>query len=207
MKMLEGMLRIDKDFFMRKKKLLSIFLTLCAFPLFGDINSQKEEITAAQVKDSCDIDSSVRDLVNKEEKMQNTLVILKPDCMEKNLAGEIIKRFNDAKFEIVACKMMGLSETLLKEHYAHIAHLPFFPEIVSFMQSKPVIVLVLRGQNIIEKVRNLLGPTDSKAAPKGSIRGDFGTDKMRNIAHASDSDDSAQKEINRFFRVEEIFIK
>jgi nucleoside-diphosphate kinase len=103
--------------------------------------------------------------------------------------------------------MMTLSENVLKEHYAHIAALPFFPEILTFMRSRPVIVIALKGKGIIEKVRNLLGPTDSTLAPKGTIRGDWGTDKMRNIAHASDSEESAQKELKRFFSSEELFLK
>jgi nucleoside-diphosphate kinase len=143
----------------------------------------------------------------KELKMETTLIILKPDCMEKGLSGEVIGRFCKEKFEIVGCKMISLPETLLREHYAHIANLPFFPEILTFMQSKPVIVLALRGEGVIAKVRDLLGPTDSALAPKGTIRGDWGTDKMRNIAHASDSKDSAQKELGRFFTSAELFLK
>lgn len=149
-----------------------------------------------------------KDLSKKEEKeikMETTLIILKPDCMEKGLQGEVIRRFNEQKFEIIGCKMMALSEALLKEHYSHLTHLPFFPEIVAFMQSHPVMILALKGEGIIEKMRNLLGPTDSTIAPKGTIRGDFGTDKMRNIAHASDSEENAKKEIARFFKTGELF--
>ena len=143
--------------------------------------------------------------VEKEMKIETTLIILKPDCIEKKLQGEVIRRFNEQKFDIVACKMMRLTEPLLREHYAHLVNLPFFPEILSFMQSEPVIVLALRGENAIAKVRELLGPTDSTIAPKGTIRGDFGTDKMRNIAHASDSEENAKKELGRFFKTEELF--
>ncbi|MDR0417990.1 MAG: nucleoside-diphosphate kinase [Puniceicoccales bacterium] len=147
-------------------------------------------------------------MLKKEEiKMETTLIILKPDCMEKGLAGEVIGRLNKEGCEIVGCKMMVLSENLLKEHYGHIVALPFFADILMFMRSKPVIVIALRGENIITKVRALLGPTDSTAAPKGTIRGDWGTDKMRNIAHASDSEASAQAELKRFFTPEELFLK
>jgi nucleoside-diphosphate kinase len=147
-----------------------------------------------------------KEIYQKEVKMETTLIILKPDCMEKGLVGEVIGRFCKEKFEIVGCKMMTLSENILKEHYAHIASLPFFPEILSFMRSQPVIVVALKGENIIGKVRDLLGPTDSTLAPKGTIRGDWGTDKMRNIAHASDSEENAQKELKRFFTPEELFL-
>jgi nucleoside-diphosphate kinase len=125
--------------------------------------------------------------------------------MEKGLAGTIIRRFEEVGFRIIGCKMILLGEDLLKEHYAHLLHLPFFPEILTFMQSKPVIILALAKEGAILEMRNLLGPTDSALAPKGTIRGDYGTDKMRNIAHASDTVESAQVELKRFFGVEELF--
>lgn len=137
--------------------------------------------------------------------MQKTVILLKPDCIEKNLAGEVIGRFEKAGLKIRACKMMRLSDAILKDHYSHLADKPFFPEIVKFMQLTPVIALALEGKNAIAQVRDLLGPTDSKAAPKGSIRGDLGTDKMRNIAHASDAPEAATAELERFFGSGEIF--
>ena len=137
--------------------------------------------------------------------MQKTVILLKPDCIEKNLAGEVIGRFEKAGLKIRACKMMRLSDAILKDHYSHLADKPFFPEIVKFMQLTPVIALALAGRNAITQVRDLLGPTDSKAAPKGSIRGDLGADKMRNIAHASDSPDAAAAELNRFFDGSEVY--
>lgn len=137
--------------------------------------------------------------------MAKTLIILKPDCMAQKRAGEVIARFEKEGFDICACKMMTLSPELLKEHYAHVADKPFFPDIELFMSSRPVIVMILEGENVIGRVRDLLGPTNSKEAPKGSIRGDLGTDMMRNIAHASDSPESAEAEIRRFFKQEEVF--
>lgn len=131
--------------------------------------------------------------------MEQTLIILKPDCVKAKLVGKTINRFEDNDFSIVASKMMELSEDLLKEHYAHIADKPFFPEIVEFMQSSPVMVLILEGDNAVARMRDLLGPTDSAEAPKGTIRGDMGTGKMENIAHASDGVDAAKEEIKRFF--------
>jgi len=137
--------------------------------------------------------------------MQKTVILLKPDCMERNLAGEVIGRFERAGLKIKACRMMRLSDELLKEHYSHLADKPFFPEILNFMQSTPVIAMALEGEDAVSRVRDLLGPTDSKVAPPGSIRGDLGTDKMRNIAHASDSDENASAELARFFRSSEVF--
>jgi len=137
--------------------------------------------------------------------METTLILFKPDCMEKNLTGEVLKRYQDAGFTIRGIKMMRLGDAVLKEHYAHIAELPFFPEVQGFMQSSPVIALALAGEDVIGKVRDLLGPTDSEAAEKGTIRGDFGKDKMMNICHASDSPESAVAELKRFFKDDELF--
>lgn len=137
--------------------------------------------------------------------MEKTLIILKPDCMEKRLAGAVLDRFQKAGFDIVAAKLMQLNADLLREHYAHIADKPFFPALAEFMGSRPVLVVALQGANVIAKVRELLGPTDSTKAPKGTIRGDYGTDVSVNICHASDSPESAAAEIQRFFRPEEVF--
>jgi len=137
--------------------------------------------------------------------VEKTLVILKPDCLNQGATGTVIERFEKAGFDLVACKMMHLSPALLREHYAHLAKMPFFPEIEKFMGSRSVVVLILRGERAIDRVRELLGPTDSTKAAKGTIRGDLGTDKMANICHASDSTAAAAAEIQRFFKSEEIF--
>lgn len=131
--------------------------------------------------------------------MERTLIILKPDTFAKRKIGATITRFEDAGFEIVGCKLLQLDSALLKDHYAHIATKPFFPEIEGFMSSRPVIIMVLQGKGIIARLRNLIGPTDSAAAPAGTVRGDYGTDKMLNIVHASDSPEAAEAEVKRFF--------
>jgi nucleoside-diphosphate kinase len=136
--------------------------------------------------------------------MEKTFVIFKPDCMEKRLAGEVIRRFEAAGLQLNAARMLVLTPALLSEHYAHIADRPFFPEVVSFMSSRPVLALILSGENAVGVVRDLLGPTDSRKAPKGTIRGDLGTDSMRNLVHASDSVANAELEVKRFFRADEI---
>jgi nucleoside-diphosphate kinase len=136
--------------------------------------------------------------------MQRTLILLKPDCLDKRMAGQVISRFEEKGYGIIASKMIQLDEPLLNEHYAHVADLPFFPEIASFMSSRPVLALVLEADGVIQGVRDLLGPTDSTAAPAGTIRGDLGTDRMMNVAHASDSPESALVEINRFFDADQI---
>lgn len=137
--------------------------------------------------------------------MQNTLIIFKPDCMEKHLVGTVLARFEAAGFTVVGCKMLQLTPELLRDHYSHVVDQPFYPRLESFMASRPVIVMALRGKSIIQRVRELLGPTDSRKAPKGTIRGDFGTDVTINIVHASDSVANAHTELARFFKPEELF--
>ncbi len=137
--------------------------------------------------------------------MQKTLIIFKPDCMQQQHVGNVLDRFEKAGFAIVGCKMMRLTPAILREHYAHVADKPFYPEIEAFMSSRSVIVMALQGDQVVQKVRDLLGPTDSRKAPKGTIRGDFGTEMMKNVVHASDSVENAKAEIARFFKPEEIF--
>ena len=138
--------------------------------------------------------------------MDKTFIIFKPDCMAKNLVGKVLSRFEEAGFTLAAAKMIQLTPEKLKEHYAHVADKPFFPEIEKFMGSRPVVVAVLKGEGIVAKVRDLLGPTDSTKAPAGTIRGDFGEDMMVNVVHASDSDESAQIEVDRFFDPSEVLV-
>ncbi|MGI8601925.1 MAG: nucleoside-diphosphate kinase [Verrucomicrobiales bacterium] len=136
---------------------------------------------------------------------ETTLILFKPDCVTKNLCGEVLKRFEREDFRIRGIKMMKLDDELLKEHYAHIADRPFFPDIAAFMKSNPVIALALSGNNAVARVRELLGPTDSRQAEKGTIRGDLGVDQMVNVCHASDSPQTAQQELKRFFGDGELF--
>ena len=135
---------------------------------------------------------------------ERSLILLKPDCLNGKYVGEVIGRFEKAGFEIRASKLIALSDELLKEHYAHIADLPFFPNIIKFMSSRPVLALVLEGENAVTAIRDLLGPTDSTQAPAGTIRGDMGTTSMENICHASDSVENAAIEVRRFFDASEV---
>ena len=136
--------------------------------------------------------------------IERSLILLKPDCLNGHHAGEVIGRFEKAGFEIRAAKLIALTDDLLKEHYAHIADRPFFPQIVEFMSSRPVLALVLEGENAVTAIRELLGPTDSTVAPAGTIRGDMGTTSMENICHASDSTENAAIEVERFFNSGEV---
>lgn len=140
---------------------------------------------------------------------ETTLILFKPDAVSKNLVGTVLSRFEKEGFKIRGLKMMRLSDEVLAEHYAHIADKPFFPEVRGFMQETPVIAMALEGEDVIAKVRDLLGPTDSKEAAPGTIRGDFGDKggeaKMRNVCHASDGPETAAAEIRRFFHEGETY--
>jgi nucleoside-diphosphate kinase len=137
--------------------------------------------------------------------MQKTFVIFKPDCMAKRAVGSVLSRFEAAGFDVIGCKMARLDAAKLREHYAHVANKPFYPEIEQFMSSRPVIMVALQGEDVVQRVRDLLGPTDSRKAAKGTIRGDFGTDMMTNVVHASDSVENGLAELARFFKPEELF--
>ena len=137
--------------------------------------------------------------------LETTLVLLKPDALEKQIVGQVTARFEAAGLRIRGMKMFRFEDALLREHYAHIAAKPFFPEVQEFMQKTPVIAMALEGAGAVNRVRELLGPTDSKKAAKGTIRGDFGLDVMVNVAHASDSAETAAVELKRFFQPAELF--
>ena len=137
--------------------------------------------------------------------METTLILFKPDAIQKRIVGQVLSRFENAGLKIRGLKKLKFDDALLKEHYAHIASKPFFPEVQQFMQQTPVIALALAGDNAVARVRDLLGPTDSKKAAKGTIRGDYGVDVMVNVCHASDSAETAAAELNRFFKPDELF--
>ena len=140
---------------------------------------------------------------------ETSLILFKPDAISKNLTGQVLARFQAEGFLVRGIKMMRLSDEILAEHYSHIADKPFFPSVREFMQETPVIALALEGEDVIARVRDLLGPTDSTQAAAGTIRGDFGFKdgdaKMRNVCHASDSVEAAAAELKRFFKDDEIF--
>lgn len=137
--------------------------------------------------------------------MQQTLVILKPSAVERRLIGKIIGRIEDRGLIITGMKMMQLDEKILREHYAHLVDKPFFPSIVESMTASPVIVMVLKGVDVVNVFRTMTGVTNGRNAAPGTLRGDFCLSGQANIVHASDSVENAQIEINRFFRPEEVF--
>lgn len=135
---------------------------------------------------------------------ERTLIILKPDAVQRGLVGAVLSRFESRGFSIAGMKMVQLSQALLKEHYAHIADKPFFPGIASFMSSSPVVVAVIEGKEAVECVRAMCGPTNARKAAPGTIRGDFSLSMQCNVIHASDSLETAKKEIARFFKPDEL---
>lgn len=136
---------------------------------------------------------------------EKSLIILKPDAVQRNLVGEIISRFERKGLKIVGLKMMSIEDTLLEEHYAHIKDKPFFPGIRKFMKSSPVVVMAIEGINAISAVRLLVGPTKAWEANAGTIRGDFSLSTQSNIVHASDSVENGETEVKRFFVEDELF--
>jgi len=136
---------------------------------------------------------------------EKTLVIIKPDAIQRGLTGEILSRFEKKGLKMIGCKMMSLNETLLREHYSHLADKPFFAGLARFMQSTPVIVLCFEGLEVVTAVRLLCGITKSREAEAGSIRGDLAMSVACNVIHASDSVENAEKEVKRFFHEDELF--
>ncbi len=137
--------------------------------------------------------------------MQQTLVLLKPDAMQRGLAGEIISRLERRGLKIVAMKMIWMDEALAKRHYAIHQGKPFFAGLVDFITSSPIIAAVIEGENAVDMVRRTMGETDPALSSPGTIRADFALDIGHNLIHGSDSEENAVKEIELFFSQEEIF--
>ncbi len=131
--------------------------------------------------------------------MEKTLVIIKPDGVKRKLVGKIIQRMEDKNLTIFAMKQGMMTEDLVKTHYAHLTNRHFFPELVHYMTSGPVVFMVLEGANVIDIIRKMVGATKAEEAIPGTIRGDYGMPGTENVIHASDSKDSAVQEIIRFF--------
>ncbi|MDF2379405.1 MAG: nucleoside-diphosphate kinase [Candidatus Gracilibacteria bacterium] len=136
---------------------------------------------------------------------QKSLIILKPDTVQRGLVGEITGRFEKKGLKLVANKMAMLKPETLREHYAHIADKPFFPGIEKFMSGSPVILQVWEGFEAIDTIRTVCGVTNSRTAAPGTIRGDLSMSYGSNVIHASDSPEAAEVEVKRFFSEEEVF--
>lgn len=136
---------------------------------------------------------------------ERTVVLLKPDAIQRGYIGEIIHRFERKGLQLVGMKMMTLSDEVLHAHYNHHVGKDFFKGLVGFMQSTPVIAMIWEGPSAVAVVRTMVGPTKGHEAPAGTIRGDFSVDTSHNLVHASDSADTAAAEVERFFKPSEIY--
>lgn len=137
-------------------------------------------------------------------KFERTLIILKPDAVQRSLVGTIVERFEQKGLRIVGVKMLQLQRDMLEKHYAHHKGKPFFEGLMSYMTSAPCVLMVLEGNSAIDVCRRLVGVTNSREAAAGTIRGDFGMSVQMNLVHASDSKEVAEKEILLFFKKEEL---
>ncbi len=136
--------------------------------------------------------------------MERTLILVKPDGVQRGLIGPILARFEQRGLKIVGMKLMRVSRTLAEQHYAEHAEKPFYPSLIAFITSGPVVAAVLEGPSAIATVRAMLGKTNPLEAAPGTIRGDFGVETERNLVHASDGPASAAREVALFFTADEL---
>ncbi|MEA3356563.1 MAG: nucleoside-diphosphate kinase [Candidatus Bipolaricaulota bacterium] len=137
--------------------------------------------------------------------MQRTLVLCKPDCVQRRLIGRIISRIEDKGLKIVGMKMLQVEEGLANRHYQEHTEKPFFRDLVNFITSSPIVVLAVEGINAVEVIRRIIGATNPQQAAPGTIRGDFGLGLTMNLVHGSDSVQSAGRELGLFFSAGELF--
>ena len=137
--------------------------------------------------------------------MERSLVLIKPDAMQRGLAGTIISRLEGQGLKPVALKMLHLDKALAERHYAIHADKPFFEDLVNYITSTPIIAIVFEGEGAVETIRKIMGATDPAQAEPGTIRGDFGSDIQHNVVHGSDSVETAEEEIKLFFTGDEIY--
>jgi len=137
--------------------------------------------------------------------MERTLILLKPDCVQRRLMGRIISRFEDKGLNIIAMKMMRVTPDLAKQHYAEHVAKPFFPALESFITGGPIVAAIVEGLEVIRVVREILGATSGLKAAAGTIRGDFSSSRQMNLVHASDGPDAAAREISLYFHPSEIY--
>ena len=137
--------------------------------------------------------------------MEKTLILIKPNAIQRGLVGDIVTRFERKGLKIAGMKMLFMTDELVREHYAHLVERPFFPYLKASMQAAPLIACCIEGAEAVETVRLMVGVTNSRKALPGTIRGDFSMSGEQNVVHASDSVENAQIEIARFFKPGELF--
>ncbi|MCS7458635.1 nucleoside-diphosphate kinase [Paenibacillus doosanensis] len=138
--------------------------------------------------------------------MERTLLMVKPDGVQRGLIGKIVQRFEDKGFQLIGAKLMQVSEELAQTHYAEHASKPFYGELVDFITSGPVFAMVWQGEQIVALSRSMMGKTRPPEAAPGTIRGDFAVRTESNVIHGSDSPESAEREIALFFKPEELVV-
>jgi len=131
--------------------------------------------------------------------MERTLVLLKPDCVQRRLMGRVLLRFEDKGLNVVAMKMLRVTPELAAEHYAEHVDKPFYPGLESFITGAPVVAMLIEGLDVIRVVREMLGPTSGLKAPGGTIRGDYSSSRQMNLVHASDGPEAAARETALYF--------
>ena len=136
--------------------------------------------------------------------MERTLVLFKPDCVQRRLVGRILTRFEDKGLNVIAMKMIQITPELSRAHYAEHVDKPFYPSLEQFITGAPVVAAIIEGLEAIRVVRDMLGPTNGLNAPSGTIRGDFSASRQMNLMHASDGAEAAKREIDLYFDSEEI---
>ena len=136
--------------------------------------------------------------------MERTLVLLKPDCVQRRLMGQVIGRFEDKGLNIIAMKMLQVTPDLAKQHYAEHVEKPFYPGLEAFITGAPVVAMIVEGLEAIRVVRDMLGATSGLKAAAGTIRGDFSSSRQMNLVHASDGPDAAEREMSLYFSPDEL---
>ena len=135
---------------------------------------------------------------------ERTLILFKPDAIQRRLAGRLLSRIEDKGLKIIGMKMLRVTPELSKRHYAEHVEKPFYPHLEEFITSAPVIAMVAEGPDAISVVRDMLGPTNGRDAAPGTIRGDYGLSQQLNLVHGSDGPDAAQREIDIYFAPDEL---
>lgn len=150
-----------------------------------------------------EVEQTLKDISTKL-KIERTVVLVKPDGVQRGLIGKVITRFEDKGLKLVGLKLMKVDDALLEAHYSHLKDKPFFKSIANFMKSSPLVAMVWEGVDAVKAVRLICGTTNAREAEAGSIRGDYGMGFTSNIIHASDSAENALSEVVRFFNSEEV---
>ena len=136
--------------------------------------------------------------------MEKTLILFKPDCVQRRLVGRVLSRFEDKGLGVVAMKMLQITPELAKQHYAEHVEKPFYPGLEAFITGGPIVAAIVEGLEAIQVVRDMLGPTSGLKAPSGTIRGDFSASRQMNLVHSSDGPEAADREISLYFGPKEI---